>query len=145
MKKFILIIVALSTLLTGCVVGAGMGDYTIKLTSSYSIIRNSSQSIDIYSNSKLITENPSSAIITDVAFDDTYIIAKQTGLKSKDTQDPTSKKVLDNSKEYYWIIVTNDEAIYGPLSYEDFLSKKKELSLPDTLELKKIDYYKKIY
>ena len=37
---------------------------------------------------------------------------------------------------YYWIINKNNSEIFGPLTFDDYLKKKKELAVPETLKLK---------
>jgi hypothetical protein len=44
--------------------------------------------------------------------------------------------VLHNGYSKYWIITHANDSIYGPFSKQEYLQKRKELGVPEELELK---------
>lgn len=132
-------IMLLSLLLYGC---AGEGDYDVELPNNYSLIRSSSHSISVKKQtgegeweSDTIPEK-----VTEIAWNNEYILAKQLGLKVKDPDVSAEYKIPDESKVYYWILKVEDDSVFGPLSEEEFDKKKDELGVPKDLKLKKVSY-----
>lgn len=115
MKKIIfLIIILIPSLFSGGIVGAGMGDYKIKLTEEYSIIRSSSESIQIGKyDGEGLWEIIVDGIVEEVDWNDDYIIAKQ----------------KNENIEYYSIIDSKTDSFYGMLSYKDFSEKLIEYGI----------------
>lgn len=136
------LLAALLIMVQGC---AGLGDYDVELPGGYSVVRTSGHQVTISPK-----ESSSSwgspvvpAKVVQVAWDETYIVAKQLGL----TQDPnrtTSYEIPDETKVYYWILNIKTKEIHGPLGQEDYEHKKTELHIPDTVMLKDLsDYIKR--
>lgn len=48
----------------------------------------------------------------------------------------TQKKLLESNIHCYWIVNKQTDDIYGPMSKEEFSRKRKELNVPNELELK---------
>ena len=48
--------------------------------------------------------------------------------------DPAYQKIF-SSKVNYWILVKQGNQVFGPLSHQQYLDKRKELSVPDELQL----------
>ncbi|SCJ60428.1 Uncharacterised protein [uncultured Clostridium sp.] len=129
MKKIILLIVMLTpSLFSGCIVGAGMGDYKIEMPEDYAILRTSSESITIgksEGDGAWSTIVPSK--VTEVYLGENYIVAKQVTVNSYT----------------YWIINLKDDTIYDRLTDNEFLEKLQELNIK--VNLKPIDNFKKEY
>lgn len=66
--------------------------------------------------------------ILEVKKDKTYILVGQ-------NQQQTDLK-YETVVYYYWIINKNNSEVYGPLLFDNYLAKKKELGVPETLKLK---------
>jgi len=152
-KKYSLIVLILCcVLLTGCTGGDSLdeifiptsGDYKIHLTSDYYIFRVNSGKIIVAlrediggsMNYKNVFDDVKARIISEVGYDENFIIAKQN--KSQDLSE------VDNDT-YYWILDMKNECSYGPYNYDEFLEEKKELGVPDEIKLKNLNEYKKDY
>lgn len=127
-------------LLNGC---AGAGDYDISLSGGYSLIRSSGDIITINKKTgdgvweeALIPEK-----VTELVWNEKYILAKQLGLKRKYPDADYSYEVPDESKVSYWILEVANGKVYGPLDEDEFNKKKTELSIPKSMILKNISYY----
>lgn len=66
--------------------------------------------------------------IIDVNHNDSFILV---GQNRSQTDNETEKDVA-----YFWVVVKNTSDVYGPMSFEQYLAKKKELGVPDRLRLK---------
>ncbi len=141
-SKFLLIVI-FSGLLYGC---SGAGDYGTSLPDGYSLLRSSANMVTINKQEgegvwgdALIPPK-----ITELTWNNDYILAKQLGLKLNNPKDPNDTyKIPDESKVNYWILQINGDNIYGPLTDSEFVQKKKELSIPSNIILKSVSTYKK--
>lgn len=130
-------------LLYGC---AGAGDYVVSLPGGYSLLRGSAHMITINKNidENIWSEAVIPAKITKLAWNEKYILAKQLGLKRQYPNDPNNTyEIPDESKVSYWILEVVEGKIYGPLTEDEFIKEKKELSIPDNIILKKVSSYNK--
>lgn len=133
-------IILVSILLYGC---AGASDYNVELSGNYSLIRSSAHMVTVNEqfdegmwHSPVIPEK-----ITEIGWNNEYILAKQLGLKLRSPDDPDDKyQIPDESKVYYWILRVEDDSTFGPLSEAEFDKKKDELGIPKDLKLKKVSY-----
>ncbi|WP_040193838.1 DUF3997 domain-containing protein [Clostridium culturomicium] len=146
MKKGILIICVLLFVifsLTGCTdskkvpyVGPGSSDYYYMIGEHYQIWRASNNSITL---DKVEEGQSAWAIIrekvTKVGWDDSFILAEQTPL-IKETM------TLDEENICYWIISIGNGELYGPLTEEEFDSKRIELNVDTEITLKSPESYK---
>ncbi len=126
-KKLLLIFLILSfAVLYGCggYFGPGMADYSYKLSGDYKLFK--AGSADIWSSDGMVQIIEGD--IVGISWDDSFILAKQ----SKD-------KAIN-----YWIIDVKSDKKYGPLSENDFESKKKELEVNNKLVLEKPEKYKNL-
>lgn len=138
--KFVLnfTIISLVMVLVGC---AGLGDYTIKLTNKYDVIRLSANQVVIAKENGESSwgENVVPGKVVEVGYDKKFIVAKQLGLQPS-PDNPNG--VAHYSKVGYWILDVENEKTFGPLSEEDFKSKKDELGVSNKVILKSLDDYK---
>lgn len=80
--------------------------------------------------------------VVEVAWNEDYILAKQLEL----VIDPNSHNnipIPDDKKDFYWIIVTESGEVFGPLTFEQFNTKKEELGIPNDLILKNVEEFRK--
>lgn len=141
-KCNLVVLILLSVILTGCSSDIAEsfiptpGDYTIHLTSDYDVVRVNSESIVIVNqDGSYVFDNLSkSRKISMVGYDDNFIVAKQ---------DMYTNQKEDNTEGYYWIRDINNETSYGPYDYNNYLEKRAELGIPNEVELKNLDKYKK--
>lgn len=70
-------------------------------------------------------------------YDDNFIVAEQKPteecFRGKDTN-----SYPDMQSTYYWIVDHKNHSFFGPLSFSEYESKRKELGIPTTLELNPI-------
>jgi len=143
MKYSLIVLISLSVILTGCSSDIAEsfiptpGDYRIHLTSDYDVVRVNSDCIVVVhqQDGSYVFDNPSkSRKISKVGYDDNFIVARQ---------DMYIDQADDNNEGYYWIRDINNETNYGPYDYNNYLEKREELGVPDEVELKSLDKYKK--
>lgn len=80
-----------------------------------------------------------------IAFDSSFILVDQKpldsifGLKMDPYPhweiDPTKEKINKSNFHQYWIIKKQTDDIYGPLTKEEYLEKRKELMIPTSLQI----------
>lgn len=140
-SRIIIMLLLLLIILQGC---AGAGDYDIQLPGQFSVVRTSAHQVTI--SPKESSHSWGSPVVpakvVQVAWNEDYILAKQWGLK----QDPSKSsfyEIPDQTKEYYWIIHINSKEVFGPLDSDEYIEKKKELAIPETVQLKDLDKYAK--
>ncbi|MBU9713694.1 DUF3997 domain-containing protein [Evansella tamaricis] len=134
-KKMILFIAGIS-LLTGC---AGMADYDVELPGNYSILRTSAHQVTI----ALKTGEDSwgseiiPAKVTEVGWDENYIIAKQVKL-TQDKNRENNYKIPDEQNYQYWILSIETGDLTGPLDEGRLTDKRKEYKISDAIILKDV-------
>lgn len=134
---YYVIMVPLSLLLlTGC---PGVADYSVDLPGNFSVVRTSAHQVTIAQMSDTMWgENIIPIKVTEVAWDDKYIVAKQLGLK----KDPNSTNgyVIPNVDDvHFWIVAYQTGEVFGPLEEESFSEKKRQLNISEDVVLKKIE------
>lgn len=132
----ILVVLSLLTL-TGC---PGLQDYSVDLPGEYSVVRTSAHQVTIAP--KISESHWGSDIIptkvTELAWDDTYILAKQLGLK-EDPNSNNGSQIHDENDVHFWILEFKSGEVFGPFEKESFVKKKNELGISTSVELKKIE------
>ena len=123
--------------LTGC---AGLGDYSVDLPGEYSVVRVSAHMVTIAHKEGESSwgSNIIPSKVTELAWDDDYIFAKQLGLK----QDPNSNngiKIPNEDDVHFWILEVKTGEVFGPFGEIGFSEKKNELSISEEIVLKKIE------
>ncbi|MGG3451731.1 DUF3997 domain-containing protein [Domibacillus aminovorans] len=124
-------------LLTGC---PGPADYDIDLPGGYSVIRTSAHQVKIAPKTS-DTSWGSDVIptkVTEVAWDDNYIIAKQLGLK-EDDDSSNGYQIPDKENVHFWILEIKTGKVTGPLDDDSFMEKKAELKISKNVVLKEIN------
>lgn len=127
MKKNICLIgiILISIYLSGCngqYFGPGMADFAYNLPGNCILYHAGETHIAKDHGTTTVIDSE----VTGIAWDDNFILAEQ----------------LKNKNKNYWIIDVKAEKKYGPLTENDFKSKKKELKVNDKLKLAKPEKYK---
>ncbi|PQD93653.1 hypothetical protein CYL18_18785 [Pradoshia eiseniae] len=127
--------------LTGC---PGASDYDIDLPDNYSIVRTSANEVTIAP--KTSKDSWGSTIIpakvTEVGWDDQYIIAKQINI---DSESSNGSGIPDEQEYHFWIIQIKTGEVTGPLDDLSLTKKKEEYRISNDIVLKKIEDLKKNY
>ena len=121
-------------ILVGC---AGLADYTIPLPNGYRIDRLSAHQISIYGEEPVVEQgavkgnvnnyNYVPPKITDIWWNDNYIIAKQMTLQSI-----TAGVAEPNEEQFaFWVVDLHAHIVYWPLDEKALIQQKKLLNLPE--------------
>ena len=124
-------------MLTGC---AGLADYSLDLPGNYSIVRTSAHQVKVAP--KISDSHWGSDVIptkvTEVAWDDNYILAKQLGLVN-DPKSSNGYQIPNNDDVHFWILEIKSGEVLGPLDEVNFVEKKNEFGISESVILKKIE------
>ena len=124
-------------MLTGC---AGLADYSLDLPGNYSIVRTSAHQVKVAL--KISDSHWGSDVIptkvTEVAWDDSYILAKQLGLVN-DPKSSNGYQIPKNDDVHFWILEIKSGEVFGPLDEVNFVEKKNEFGISESVILKKIE------
>lgn len=124
-------------ILTSC---AGPANYSLDLPGNYSIVSTSAHQVTI--SPKISDSNWGGYVIptkvTEVAWDDNYILVKQLGLVS-DPKSGSNYQIPNDNDVNFWILEIDSEKVFGPLVEVDFVEKKTELGVSESVILKKIE------
>lgn len=131
------IMVILSLLLTGCMIGPGVGDYSISLINDFEVVRINSSTITIAKKTSESSWGPDviPPKLLKVGFDEQYILALTQPI------DEHLNVTEDESLQEYYIFNTLNNEISGPLSQQEFENNE----ITKHIELKSLDQYKKNY
>lgn len=132
LKRIILLMLS-CFIFSGC---AGLADYTIPLDHGYRIDRLSAHQIQLYGEEAVNDGNENTfnylyvpAKVTEVWWDDQYIIAKQLHLKpdERGLEQPPEKPTEDDFS--YWIIEIDQNEVQGPLTLVELENEAKQLGV----------------
>ena len=124
-------------MLTGC---AGLADYSIVLPGNYSVVRTSAHQVTLapkISDSHWGTDVIPTKV-TEVTWDDNYILVKQLGLMN-DPNSSNGYQIPNSDDEHFWILEFKSGKVFGPLDEDNFVEKKNELGISESVKLKKIE------
>lgn len=141
MRKIYLLVslLLISIVFNGCF-GPGVSDYSYDLVGGYKVTSSSAHEVKVVPQSSVgIPMIPAKVI--EIAWDNTFILAKQQGLKKQ--SENSSYMIPDEKTIHYWIINASQHKIYGPLDDDEFIKERKKLNVSDSLKLKNVDSYKK--
>lgn len=124
-------------LLTGC---AGLADYSLDLPGNYSIVRTSAHQVTVAPKigDSHWGKNVIPTKVTEVAWDDNYILAKQLSLVN-DPKSNNGYQIPNNEDEHFWILEFKNGKVFGPFDEDNFVEKKNELGISESVLLKEID------
>jgi hypothetical protein len=146
MKK--VMIVLLCWILSGC---DGLADYTISLDNGYRIDRLSAHQIAIYGDKPVQSDDSTfynhlyvPAKVTDVWWNDEYIVAKQIVLMTDENNNGHPPKNPSTNDFYYWLIDVNNHQVLGPLNEKELENEADKLGLSEKITLTPIINLKKV-
>ncbi|MEB1808371.1 MAG: DUF3997 domain-containing protein [Bacillaceae bacterium] len=135
-SHYLITVILSLVLLSGC---AGLGDYDIDLPGNYSVVRTAAHQVTIAPKTSDTSwgSNIIPTKVTELAWDDTYILAKQVGLK----EDPNNNSYQIPNREdvHFWMVEIKSGNVFGPLDEEGFRDKRNELGISNRLALKKLE------
>lgn len=152
MRKIIkcLISIILIANIHGCVVATPKSDYKMKLTNNYELWKINPNKVVIRmpdGDGGLITKTSGKVIELD--YNDEYIIARSIPTYKIDGMELDNYKEKEEyiesipEEEYeFWIIDIEKDEVYSPLNEDEFYKKRKEILVPESMELKALDTYK---
>ena len=139
MRLFICLFVFVLSLgiISGC---AGLADYEADLPGGYSIVRTSAHSVFIAPKTGEGNwgSNVNPTKVTEVLWDEKYILAKQLGLKD-DPKSSNGYQIPEKQSVHYWILEYETGETTGPLNEEGFIEKRIEFQIADDVILKDVD------
>lgn len=136
MRRWIILFVTI--LLTGCTESAHHPAYTIN--EEYELINTSGNAFELFPTQDAVYATQYvPANITEVAWDDRYIIAKQIEEKS-DPHNPEST-LTNKQNEYYWIIDIKQNKRFESYNKKQFQEQKDAFKIKK--QFQKVDTYVK--
>lgn len=135
MKNTFLLFVAF-LLLSGCVLPSRYTQYDI--SADYEVLQSSGNKtqilpkMDAFNASQLIPP-----VVTEVAWNDSYILAKQLKLQS-DPLNPDAQ-VPNQQNANYWIIDLQHNKRFGPYTKKQFDAQKREFRISSSMQLQKVE------
>lgn len=137
LRRYLLLSLLSLLFLTGC---PGPSDYDKDLPGGYSVIRTSAHEVKIapkesegsWGTDVIPTK------VTEVAWDDHYIIAKQLGLKDDEASN-NGYQIPDEKNVNFWILEVTTDEVTGPLDGTSFTKKKAEYGISNDIVLQEID------
>lgn len=114
--------------------GPGVTDFHVELGHNCQLIQLSADMINITVDGSLSEGDCVPAKVVSCGFDQKYIIAKQQLLDEKDN--PVS------GKYQFWIVDAPQKKRYGPFSEKEFIAKRKELGVPDSIKMRSKESYR---
>jgi len=139
MKK-ICLIALFGLMFTGC----APLDFATELCGGYILGRTSSHDILIMPKSGWDDTTPIiPPKVVELGNDQRFIVAKQHPLKrrSPDNLQDTYMEP-DRGLVNYWILDTATPIAFGPLMWDEYIEKRKELDVPDSVILKGVNEYR---
>jgi len=133
---FCAILTSSCTVPTSCVAfGPGTQDYRYDVGNGYILVRSSAHEIRVVPKGGWQNDNVTiPPKVVEIAWNDTYVIAKQLGLKKANPDAPNSSyKIPDENKVNYWILNTIERQRYGPYTEDEFTEKLIEFELTDLI------------
>ncbi|MBS4220091.1 DUF3997 domain-containing protein [Bacillus sp. FJAT-49711] len=133
---YLLLLVVPSLILTGC---EGLADYSVDLPGGYSVIRTSAHQVTIAPKESETSwgRDIIPTKVTELVWDDNYILAKQLGLK-EDSDSKNGYQIPNKDDIHFWILNFNTGEVFGSLDEKDFREKKVELDISEDVVLKKV-------
>lgn len=136
MTKNTFLLFAACLLLSGCVLPSRYTQYDIG--ADYEVLQSSANrtqilpKTDAFNASQLIPP-----VVTEVAWNDSYILAKQLELQS-DPLNPDAQ-IPNQQNAYYWIIDLKYNKRFGPYTKKQFEAQKSEFRISNSIQLQKVE------
>ena len=141
-----LLFVGVGLLVFGCnglAYGPGVSDFSAELSNDYFIHHTSAHQIVVAP----ISFNDETPIIPtrviEVGYDQNFIVAKQQLLERLNPDTPNDGLLAPIPDAFqYWILDFQAEKFHGPLTLEDYRSKRTTLGVPETIQLSSVYDYR---
>lgn len=126
--------------------GPGADDFSTDLLNSYSLNRTSAHKVYISWQGGLADDLPCiPSKVLECAVHPPFILGKRQGLiprstyGANDTYEVPDPDILD-----YWILDTRTVGkAYGPMSFYEFMDKRRSLEIPESISLRDVYTYRK--
>jgi hypothetical protein len=118
----------------GCGLGPGTLDYSYEMSGGYEVFRSSAHLIDITLERRIVVP----AKIVEVAWDESFILAKQQLLKDRGDG---YEYPIPNRYDY-WILDVKGRSVLGAFTEEEFKAKRTKLGVDQNLVLKSVEDYR---
>ena len=120
--------------------GPGLSDFTYTVADGYELCRTSAHQISVAPSDGYLDGTPIiPAKVVEIAWDDTFVLAKQQHLKRRSPDIPEEP---DPGKFSYWILDTSAPKSYGPMTLEAFNDMRAQLQVSDELSLRDVYDFK---
>lgn len=142
----LLILFAIAAAVLGCDDGAfgpGIQDFRYPVAGNYELIRTSEYRIEVVPRDA--GPEPSiPSMVVEIAWDRTFVLAKQQLLKRRSPNDPKDTFEEPAIGHFsYWILDTSVPMAYGPLTPEEFNKKRVEMKISDELRLRDVNCFRR--
>jgi len=114
--------------------GPGLTDFTADFGNGCKLHQLSAQDIRISVGGSIAATDSIPAKVVTCGFDKNFVIAQQQQLDAK------GKPIWGDFQ--YWIVDGPQKKRYGPYSEQEFAAKRKELGVPDSIQLRGKDSYR---
>ncbi|PGZ99434.1 hypothetical protein COE51_09095 [Bacillus pseudomycoides] len=136
MKRFI--IVCSLIFLTSCTTDFNPSHYSVG--DEYELTKVSGNALELFPKADaLYASQYIPPEIVEIAWNDTYILAKQIE-KTDDPNNPDAS-VTNRATENYWIIDLKNNRRFGPYTKKQFEEQKQEFRIPKQLQLQNVNTY----
>jgi hypothetical protein len=117
-------------------IGPGYTDYSQHLSGKYFVHRTSSHQVFV-APERWSDDTPRiPAKIVELAWDDNYIVAKQQHLHRRSPNDPHDAYEEPAPGNFsYWILRVNEPKAWGPMTQEEFATRREQLGVNKDLSL----------
>ncbi|WP_242225288.1 DUF3997 domain-containing protein [Bacillus cereus group sp. BfR-BA-01380] len=136
MKRFI--IFCSFILLTSCATNSHQSHYSV--SDEYELVNVGGGALELFPKSDaLYASQYIPAKIVEIAWNDAYILAKQT----EQTDDPNNPdaSITNQAAENYWIIDLKNNRRFGPYTKKQFDEQKHEFRISEQLQLQSVKTY----
>ena len=133
-------------MLLGCDVNVGrvVQDFNFPVAGDYELCRTSGHQISVTPSGGWSDDTPIIPVkVVEIAWDDTFVLAKQQHLIRRSPSNPTDTyEEPDPGKFSYWILDTSLPKSFGPLTLEAFNETRAQLEISDELTLRDVYDFK---
>jgi hypothetical protein len=111
-----------------------MSDYSYAVAGDYRLIKTNPDEVAVVPKGHWDEKTPKiPSKVIEIGWDDRFVIAKQERMPKLDANDRVGGPVMDQFG--YWILDAKTPEVYGPMLYEDFGLKRRELQVPASIQL----------
>ncbi len=153
-RPFVRVVLAASMLLGAAMVvcavylplglGPGVQDFEVVLLGSYTLNRTSAHQVYISANGALDPTIPGiPKKVLECGVHAPFILGKRQALKPRSLSAQDIYEAPDSEVIDYWIVDTRGSGkAFGPLTLDEFNSRRKELAIPDSVTMRDVYTYR---